>query len=147
MLCQKWIKEINDIDRHPILGANIGFKNKFCWKKCIERLAISKCQRAISHMQVSSHRLVIETGRHKKPRLPLEQRLCKYCESRKGDDELHFLIHFDFRSKARKLFCFQLCGIITDFDSINVLDKFKRSPGFNKWACYCGLRQIHLWLF
>ena len=37
---QKWIKEINDLDRHPILRTYIGFKNKFCQEKYIERLNI-----------------------------------------------------------------------------------------------------------
>ena len=122
---QKWIKEINDIDRHPILRTYIGFKNKFCQEKYIERLNIRKYQRAISRFRVSSHRLGIETGRHQKPSLPPDKRLCKYCKSGKVDDELHFLVHCDFHSKTRKLFFSQLCEIITDFHRLNDFDKFR----------------------
>ena len=122
---QKWIKEINDIDRHPILRTYIGFKNKFCQEKYIERLNIRKYQRAISRFRVSSHRLGIETGRHQKPSLPPDKRLCKYCKSGKVDDELHFLVHCDFHSKTRKLFFSQLCEIITDFHRLNDVDKFR----------------------
>ena len=122
---QKWIKEINDIERHPILRTYIGFKNKFCQEKYIERLNIRKYQRAISRFRVSSHRRGIETEWHQKPRLPPDKRLCKYSESGKVDDELHFLIHRDFHSKTRKLFFSQLCEIITDFDRLSDVDKFR----------------------
>ena len=122
---QKWIKEINDLDRHPILRTYIGFKNKFCQEKYIERLNIRKYQRAISRFRVSSHRLGIETGRHQKPSLPPDKRLCKYCKSGKVDDELHFLVHCDFHSKIRKLFYSQLCEIISDFHRLKDVDKFR----------------------
>ena len=122
----KWITEINDIDRHPILRTYILFKNKFCREKYIECLSIRKYQRALSRLRVSSHRLGIETGRHHKPRLPPEDRLCKYCKSGKVDDELHFLIYCDFHLKSRKSFFSQLCEIITDFDSLNGVDKFRK---------------------
>ena len=81
---QKWIKGINDIGRQPIRRTYIGFKNKFCQEKYIERLNIRKYQQAISRFRVCSHRLVIETGLHQKPRLSPDERLCKYCESRKN---------------------------------------------------------------
>ena len=122
---QKWVKEINDINRHPILRTYIGFKNNFCQEKYIERLNIRKYQRAISRFRVSSHRLGIETGRHQKPSLQPDKRLCQYCKSGKVDDELHFLVHCDFHSKTRKLFFSQLCEIITDFHRLNDVDKFR----------------------
>ena len=33
-----------------------------------------------------------ELGRYRKPKIPLEQRLCKVCESRAVEDEKHFLV-------------------------------------------------------
>ena len=59
-------------------------------------------QQAIYRFRVSSHRLGIELGRHHKPRLPVEQRLCFFCNSRNLDDELHFIINCEFHTNAKK---------------------------------------------
>ena len=120
-----WFGEIGNVDRHPILRTYAIFKTKFTQENYMELLSNKKYQRAISRFRVSSHRLGIETGRHEKPRVPPELRLCKYCESEAVDDELHFLINCDFHLRDRQIL-FSLVGKNTDnFYSLTDIDKFK----------------------
>ena len=86
---------------------------------------VQKYQQAISRFRVSSHRLGVELGRHQKPRLPEERRLCIFCNSRKLDDEVHFLIHCEFLTNARKTFFSTVYKNIVDFECLNDKDKFR----------------------
>ena len=45
----------------------------------------------IARFRISSHTLEIETGRHRRPKVPVEERTCKICESNSVEDEQHFL--------------------------------------------------------
>ena len=47
---------------------------------------------ALSRFRLSSHNLAIELGRHARPIIPVEQRLCKHCDSMAIEDEVHFLL-------------------------------------------------------
>ena len=45
-----------------------------------------------SKSRLSSHCLNIEQGRHKKPKVPLENRICHNCSMSMIEDEIHFLL-------------------------------------------------------
>lgn len=45
--------------------------------------------------------LAVETGRYSKPKTPLNERLCKFCDTASVEDETHFLIDCDFYSDIR----------------------------------------------
>ena len=60
-----------------------------------------KYRRCIAHFRVSSHRLRIETGRHHQPNLPLEQRLCQFCDKLEVDDERHLFESCKFHAQER----------------------------------------------
>ena len=122
---RKWLQDINDIEQNPILRTYAVFKEKHCLENYIQCLSFKKYQQAISRFRVSSHRLGIELGRHQKPRLPVEQRLCIFCNSRKLDDEMHFLIHCEFHTNARKTFFSTVYKDIVNFESLNDKDKFR----------------------
>ena len=59
--------------------------------------------------------LSFQHWRHYKPRLPVVQRLCNFCNSRNLDDELHFLIKCVFHTNARKTFYLVLDKNISKF--------------------------------
>lgn len=44
-----------------------------------------------SKLRISSHTLMIEKGRYFSPKLPVEDRICKYCKV-KVEDEYHFIM-------------------------------------------------------
>ena len=99
---KKWLQEINDREQKPILRIYAIFKANHCLETYIQCLSLKKYQQAICRFGVSSHRLGIELGRHHKAHLPVEQRLCNFCNSRNLDDELHFLIKCKFHTNGKK---------------------------------------------
>ena len=127
-----WFGEIGNVDRHSILRTYAVFKTKFSQENYIEFLSNKKYQCTISHFRVSSHRLGIETGRHEKPRVPPELRLCKYCESEAVDDELHFLINCEFNLRDRQILFSLLDENIDNFYSLTDIDKFKEILKFQR---------------
>ena len=56
---------------------------------------------ALSRFRLSNHKLLIETGRHQKPKLERNDRKCFICDD-KIEDENHFLIECPLYSTERK---------------------------------------------
>ena len=48
-------------------------------------------KQTLTKYRLSEHSLAIEIGRHRKIRLPPEERLCCHCTTREPETELHFL--------------------------------------------------------
>ena len=61
------------------------------------------CRMLVSRWRLSCHKLHIETGRYKTPKLPRQQRLCKQCGT--VEDEHHALFvcnaHYRIRLKFK----------------------------------------------
>ena len=54
--------------------------------------------------------LAIETGRYTRPKTPVNERLCKYCNINAVEDETHFFVDYEFYSDLRyELFNSALC--------------------------------------
>ena len=54
-----------------------------------------KFKSVLAKLRTSNHKLAIETGRHCKPIVPVEQRLCTFCKSKCIEileDEFHFVL-------------------------------------------------------
>ena len=47
-------------------------------------------RRILSKFRSGSLPLAVETGRYARPKIPLEDRKCKYCKSNCVEDETHF---------------------------------------------------------
>ena len=47
---------------------------------------------AVARLRMSAHRLAIETGRHLRPKICKEERICKNCDLEEVEDESHFLL-------------------------------------------------------
>ena len=60
-----------------------------------------KHQQALSRLRVSSHNLLKEQGRHSRPVVPRNERLCKFCPLNEIDDEIHSLMTCTFHSDKR----------------------------------------------
>ncbi len=50
-----------------------------------------KPRSTLTRYRLSGHKLMIETGRHRKTWLPPEQRLCSHCDLNQMETELQFL--------------------------------------------------------
>ena len=58
-------------------------------------------RKVISRTRCSNHPLEIEKGRHKNPKTPRQERLCKLCYDQVVEDEDHFLLRCTTYSHLR----------------------------------------------
>ena len=56
----------------------------------------------LTRFRISAHTLEIETGRHMKQKIPVYERICKRCNSKEIEDEIHFLLSCKFNNTLRK---------------------------------------------
>ena len=57
----------------------------------------------ISKFRTSSHCLRIETGRHEKRKPEATERVCLFCNDKKTDDEIHFLLSCHYHAYDRQI--------------------------------------------
>ena len=58
-------------------------------------------RKSLTKFRLSNHDLMIETGRHRKPKIPKQERFCPFCTNR-VEDEIHFLIKCPTYNEIRK---------------------------------------------
>ena len=83
-----------------------------------------KHRRALTRFRVSSHSLEIENGRHCKPKIPVDQRLCKCCTSQSIEDEVHFLIQCELYADLRQELLTKISGVCDNFKRQRPEDQF-----------------------
>ena len=59
-------------------------------------------KRTISRIRVGDHKLRVETGRHCRPRLPPDERLCLVCKTNVLEDEIHLITECIAYSRVRE---------------------------------------------
>ena len=96
-----WHREINNSINHSILRTYITFKSEHNWTPYLSAHISNIHRKCIAKFRVSSHQLRVETGRHQRPPVPLEDRLCLYCDDGNIDDELHLLTTCKFHDAER----------------------------------------------
>ena len=88
---EQWENEIRNISKHPILRTYTLFKTIHSSELYLLFNMDTAYKKFIARFRVSSHRLGIETGGHKKPPVPVDSRVCPYCPGSILDDELHLV--------------------------------------------------------
>ena len=88
---ESWRNDTRNIEKHPILRTYSLFKTTLAAEPYITTKMDAIFKKCIARFRVSSHRLAIETGRHLKPPLPIESRVCVHCPGELVDDELHLI--------------------------------------------------------
>ena len=82
-------------------------------------------RRVLFRLRSCSLPLAVETGRYTKPKTPLTDRLCKFCESSSIENETHFLLDCELYTDIRStLFERALC-LNTNFDNLETEDKLR----------------------
>ena len=56
----------------------------------------------LSHLRLSCHKLQIELGRHKRPKVPVENRICMKCNASQIEDEIHFITSCNYYNTERR---------------------------------------------
>ena len=87
------------------------FKTSPGFEKYLDQISCIKKRTALTKLRISNHKLMIEKGRHSKPKIPKELRFCPFCPN-KVEDEKHFLlecptykhIRSDLYNEAKNIF-------------------------------------------
>ena len=79
-----------------------------------------KHRKCLSQLRLSSHRLMIETGRHNK--IAARERLCPFCKT--VEDEIHFLIKCKIYDPLRKHLLEECLTLKPNFDHYTDQEKF-----------------------
>ena len=81
-------------------------------------------RRVLAKFRSGSLPLHIETGRYSKPKVPLNERTCKFCSQNAIEDEIHFLMDCEFYSDIRRSLIVKANTCNTDFNSLSKEDRF-----------------------
>ena len=90
-----------NIDKFPILRFYKKFKTNFVIEPYLYLIKDNKLRKTLSKFRLSSHSLKIETGRHTKPKTPLEKRTCTLCNFNAIESEEHLLLHCPLYQEER----------------------------------------------
>jgi hypothetical protein len=136
-----WKKGICDVTLNPKLRSYCTYKQGFYMESYLKQIGDFKLRKILTRFRLSCHNLAIEKGRHCKPKLPVEKRICEYCQDNAVENESHFLmecslyndlrrdlfsIRNDFRLHENNFISILSCNV-TSFHLAKCLDKmFKR---------------------
>jgi hypothetical protein len=120
----KMMADINDNDKYPKLRTYKTFKTDMRIEPYLNYNLPKSIYTNIARFRLSSHNLNIELGRHKRPYVPADNRICEKCTSNSVDDEIHCLMSCtrwnDSRIKMFKVACEKING----FPVLNHLEQF-----------------------
>ena len=116
---------IKDSDKYPKLRTYKLFKTNYCLEPYLSLNLPRKTYVNIARFRMSSHNLKIETGRHNRPKTPVEERLCDKCDANKVEDEMHCLLICDDNAIARDELIGRVSSLITNFNSLDKTSQFE----------------------
>ena len=102
--CSDWYLELHN-DRNLLNGNKLRtfreYKSFLSVSPYVNTVKNRTYRKVYSNFRSGSLPLAIETGRYAKPIIPLEQRLCNFCNENMVEDETHFILHCDLYSDIR----------------------------------------------
>ena len=115
---------IRNITLNPKLRTYKDFKTDFRLEPYLTLNLNKKIYTKIARFRCSSHSLKIETGRHERPVVPAELRICDKCTSGEVEDEQHCLIKCNTHESHRRTLYRTVREIIPNFDGLDENEKF-----------------------
>ena len=89
---EKMMTDINDNTKYPKLRTYKTFKSEMRLEPYLNYNLPKAIYTSIARFRLSSHNLNIEIGRHKRPYIPAEDRICEKCNLNVVEDEFHCLM-------------------------------------------------------
>ena len=119
------------------------YKTGFCTSSYVDILRNTQIRKDFIKFCISNHNLCIEVGRHCKPKVPREERLCKVCVQNEIEDEIHLLFHCTKYEYIRKQFLAKQSQILnlTSFDDYKKLCYILFTTS-NKTSIHCTAKYI-----
>jgi len=121
---QNILSSINNSTMNPKLRTYKLFKVDYRLEPYLALNISCKMIKNIARFRTSSHNLRIETGRHERPMVPAENRLCQKCNLNEVEDEIHYLITCPAHSAERESLFSKVSSIIEDFLMLNKVERF-----------------------
>ena len=118
-------QEINDSDKQPKLRTYRNIKKDMRIEPYLNLGLPKSVYCNIARFRLSSHNLSIELGRHKRPFVPAEERLCDKCTLNVVGDELHCLMICPRWVDIRRLLIKTACNEIPNFLILSVESQFQ----------------------
>ena len=115
-----WWEQINQSSK---ASTYVTFKTTVFYEKYFDKIKNGKKNTSLSRFRLSNHNLMIEKGRHFKPIIKREERLCPFCKIVIEDEE-HFLLSCLLYSPLRTILesvCRKNCNT---YDSLSRKQKF-----------------------
>ncbi len=85
----------NNSTLNPKLRTFKLFKNEYKFENYLSSARNLKHVQALFRFRISSHNLMMETGRYTRPQTPENDRLCLHCQAQTVESESHFLLNCD----------------------------------------------------
>ena len=82
-------------------------------------------RRILSKFRSCNLPLAIETGRYTRPKTPVNDRVCQFCDMDVVEDETHFLIDCNFYSDLRYDLFRKTMILNINFNTFNSIEKLK----------------------
>ena len=119
------------------------YKTGFCTSSYVDILRNTQIRKDFIKFCISNHNLCIEVGRHCKPKVPREERLCKVCVQNEIEDEIHLLFHCTKYEYIHKQFIAKQSQILnlTSFDDYKKLCYILFTTS-NKTSIHCTAKYI-----
>ena len=89
---EEWLQAINDEQLHPKLRTYKTFKKKLQLEKYLLSGSQKSGRYLLTSIRTGTNKLRIETGRWKRPKELIEQRVCRNCMTGQVEDEKHFIL-------------------------------------------------------
>ena len=118
-----------DVEKFPKLRTYRLFKNEFGKENYTDHFLSKNRRSTIAQMRTGTSFLRIETGRYERQvgengkleKLPAEKRICKLCDSKTVEDELHFILKCEKYRQARSILRYNLEKKGVCFEESNAL--------------------------
>ena len=124
-LREKYMQSIQQSDCQSKLRTYKIFKEIFGYELYLSVIKDPRYRTALCRLRLSSHCLAIETGRHVKPKLPVDARLCTKCNTQSIEDEIHFILICPSYTVAREPVINELIKHIPNLLELPAVDQFK----------------------
>ena len=132
-----WRSRLRNSNRHPKLELYKELKSDFHFEPYLDLVREFKYRNALTKIRSSSHLLQIEHGRHTKPKIPRNNRLCLNCKT--IEDERYFVMECPLYREERCVLLSKVSNNNPTFSILSTQEKFV-------YLLSCKDAQILTWL-
>ena len=125
---QDWLNQLWS-DSHSSGGNKLRcyhlFKTTLGWECYLSWVTVREHRITLARLRTNCHSLEIKVGRHHKPPIPENEKICRFCSTSSIDNETHFLLECPTTDSLRSLMLFSVESIYQDFQSLSGVEKTK----------------------